>query len=494
MAVFGRELFTSLALLAALSSVSAVQKLNSIKQLKKLDFGSSVPKHSLLLLHWFANVIDISNNDVIYLTFDLGEYGSHHYGNFEGILNTLPQGNARYRYVTVGNLANQNEISDFPSYVINPPPEFRAFGNQDRIVFRVRESNNRRQNQQIIDEVYLTQHFGRQHASTSYDENYTYQITTNLLREIREFSVEDQTSTLSELRDDFQDDISDYELKSIKMKWGKLAILGLFLYIVIEKKYSVRKNNQPQKKKKKDFVVNIPDSGSYYHDHPGHSSRNYNNRMPASWQQHLVQDSIELKVTTGGNGKARIKWRNVPRHRLQEDVMVVLYKEGETESCFKKSIGTKDGSCDTSVALNEGLHARLHKARTVLCFWKSPDEEISRGPAFTSPGSVHISGYDASLQLFVKDGKACARIYIQPSLREWRSLFNKAWVGFYTSADKATNEYEFWKWQWVTNFTQTDCENVVTILEYHSSMTIATGVQARFIMDGLAKACSPCWQ
>lgn len=505
----GRRLFTCLVLLALLSSVSAVQKLTSIKQLKKLDFGSSVPKHSLVLLHWFANTVDITNNDVIYLTFELGEYGSHHYGNYEGLLNALPQGNARYRYYTVGNLATQDGGSDFPNYVINPPHQFRAIGNQDRIIFRVRETNSRRQNQQIIDEVYLTQHYGRQHASTSYDPSFTYMITTNLLREIREFSLDgDQANTLSELRDDFQDDVSDNELRTINTTWGNLAALGLFLYIVIEKKHSVRKNNQPKKKKQQDYVVNIPDPTPYsqnnrvpartphsYINHvPDPTPYNYDQYIAAYLQQHVVRDSIEVNVTTGHHGKARITWQDVPNHRLQQHAMVALYKERELEPCFKKTIDSSEGFCDTSVPLNEGLYARLHQGRRVLCFWTVPEAEITRGPEFTSPESVAIAGYDAEMQLFVKDGKACARIFLPRSFRNWRSVFNQAWVGFYTSADQANDEYGFWKWQWVTKFTPINGNYLVQVLEYQSRLTIAPGVQARFIMDGEAKARSLCWQ
>ncbi|KAK1878202.1 Colicin I receptor [Dissostichus eleginoides] len=86
MKMLGGVTWCCVALLLALTSVSAVQKtLKSINGLKKINFGQSVPKHSLLLLHWFANQIDIDNNDIIQLTFDpnSGEYGSHHYGNYE---------------------------------------------------------------------------------------------------------------------------------------------------------------------------------------------------------------------------------------------------------------------------------------------------------------------------------------------------------------------------------------------------------------------------
>lgn len=120
------------ALLLILSSASAVQVLQNINDLKKLNFGSTVPKHSLLLLHWFANKVNIDNNNIISLTFnpDQGDYGSHHYGNYERMLDPLPLRNIRYRYFTVCNL-NQEASSELPSYVAHPRIEYEG-RNRDR--------------------------------------------------------------------------------------------------------------------------------------------------------------------------------------------------------------------------------------------------------------------------------------------------------------------------------------------------------------------------
>uniref|UniRef100_A0A4W6CEF8 Uncharacterized protein n=1 Tax=Lates calcarifer TaxID=8187 RepID=A0A4W6CEF8_LATCA len=179
-----------------------MRMLNSINDLKRINFGQSVPKHSLLLLHWFANVVDIDNNNVIRLTFDpnSGDYGSHHYGNFERLLDPLPHGNIRHRYYTVGNL-NQGTSVRLPQYVLHPPIEY-AGRNRDRIIFRVR--NTGPQASQWILQVYLTQHYETsEHQGTRYDPEHTYQVTTNLLREIRQFSVGEGQQSLTELRDHF---------------------------------------------------------------------------------------------------------------------------------------------------------------------------------------------------------------------------------------------------------------------------------------------------
>uniref|UniRef100_A0A8D0A208 Uncharacterized protein n=1 Tax=Sander lucioperca TaxID=283035 RepID=A0A8D0A208_SANLU len=165
---------------------------------RKINYGQSVPKHSLVLLYWFANTVDINNNNNnISLTFDpnSGDYGSHYYGNFERLLDRLPWGN---RYYTIGNL-HQETAMPLPRYVVHPPTEHMG-GNRDRIIIRVREQNIVGQALQI-DQVYITQHYeGPEHQGTPYDPDHTYQITTNLLRQIREFSAGANQQQLLHLR------------------------------------------------------------------------------------------------------------------------------------------------------------------------------------------------------------------------------------------------------------------------------------------------------
>uniref|UniRef100_A0A8D0CTZ6 Uncharacterized protein n=1 Tax=Sander lucioperca TaxID=283035 RepID=A0A8D0CTZ6_SANLU len=195
----GRVTRCCVALFFALTSVSAVQTLRSINALKKINYGQSVPKHSLVLLYWFANTVEIDNNNVILLTFDPndGDYGSHHYGNYEGLLDPLPRGN-RYRYYTIGNLNRETSVP-LPPYVVHPPTEHMG-GNRDRIIIRVREQNIVGQALQI-DQVYITQHYDTYETQgTPYDPDHTYQITTDLLRQIREFSVGANQQQLLHLR------------------------------------------------------------------------------------------------------------------------------------------------------------------------------------------------------------------------------------------------------------------------------------------------------
>ncbi|XP_070704818.1 uncharacterized protein [Pempheris klunzingeri] len=281
MKLSGRVTSCCVALLLALTSVSAVQKLTSINDLKKINFGQSVPKHSLLLLHWFANTVDIDNNDLISLTFDPngGDYASHHYGNYERLLDPLPWG---YRYYTIGNL-HQDTSMPLPSHIVHPSREFMG-ENRDRIIVRVMEQNTGQRALRRIDRVYITQHYGTsEHQGTPYDPDHTYQITTGLLRQIREFSVGQNQQSLSDLRNRFGSRADDSQLWQIRNTWGSLACLGLLLFIVIEEKYSTnQRNNRPQNNNRPEnrqnnrsgdeVAVFIEDD----EDHVARGVRNYN--------------------------------------------------------------------------------------------------------------------------------------------------------------------------------------------------------------------------
>ena len=252
----GRVTSCCVTLLLVLTSVSAVQRLNSIEDLKKINFGQSVPKHSLLLLHWFANVVHINHNNVIRLTFDpdSGDYGSHHYGNYERLLDPLPQG---YRYYTVGNLY-QDTSFQLPDYVVDPPMEYEG-ENRDRIIIRVWG--------QRIDQVYITQHDTSEYQRTPYDPDHTYQITDNLLRQIKYFSVRDGQWSLLSLRNQFR---SNADIDKIKRTWGSLACLGLFLFIVQEMYFY---NQQSRSENSQNLwggggASRIRDSGSQYNSEP----------------------------------------------------------------------------------------------------------------------------------------------------------------------------------------------------------------------------------
>ncbi|XP_059894918.1 uncharacterized protein LOC132447912 [Gadus macrocephalus] len=221
--------------LSILPTESTFGILKSIKDLKKIPFGQSVPKHSLVLLHWFANTIGFDNNDLIELTFEPrnGDYGTHHYGNFERFLDPVPNGQ---RYYTLGNInPNINNQRSLPSYFTNNDLFGHLFGHEElnraRIIFTFSYQNT-------IGRVYITQHYhASQGQGTLYDPEHTYQITMNLLRELRVFSVDRRSpSGLSEIGGDFESGIDYNNICIISNRWGQLACVGLLLFIVINQR------------------------------------------------------------------------------------------------------------------------------------------------------------------------------------------------------------------------------------------------------------------
>lgn len=209
----------ALLLLLHLTCAAAVQVLDSIDDLQRVDFGRAVPLHSLLLLHWFANMVAMDNNGVMALTFDPNaDYGFHHYCNYERLLEPLPHG---CRYYTVGNL-RQGSASQLPDYVLDPQMGVEA-ENRDRIIIRV--------SGQRIDQVFITQHYDTvQQAGAPYDPARTYRVSSDLLRQIREFSLSDSHSPQLDIRNRYR---SNNYPSFVKNAWGNLACLGLFLYIVL---------------------------------------------------------------------------------------------------------------------------------------------------------------------------------------------------------------------------------------------------------------------
>lgn len=209
-------------------SASGVRRLDSVRDLNIIYSVESVPKHSLILLYWFANTIDIDGQDIMKLTFDVnrGDYGSHCFHNFETLLDPPPP---EYRYYTIGNLY-QDQSRLLPNYVVNPPPEY-AGDNRDRIIIRVQMLNLGGGGGEIIDRVYITQHHSG-HQGSSYDSRHTYQITTNLLKELRLFCIKENQLQLSHLKKQFKSNVNHFQLNHIQNMWPGYAGLGLLMHIV----------------------------------------------------------------------------------------------------------------------------------------------------------------------------------------------------------------------------------------------------------------------
>lgn len=195
----------------------------------RINFGESVPKHSLILLYWFANTIDIDEWNNMWLTFDVnrGDYGSHRYHNSEHLLDLAPPG---YGYYAIGNLY-QGEFARLPNYVTSPPGQY-AGDNFDRIIVRMK---NKQRGRKTIDRVYITQHLCRYQGS-SYDPRHTYRITLNLIAQLQTFAVGANQLHLSHLRQQFETRVDDFQMNSIRRQWRDNPELGLLIFIVIEER------------------------------------------------------------------------------------------------------------------------------------------------------------------------------------------------------------------------------------------------------------------
>lgn len=162
-------------------STSIIRKLNSIQELadNNIGFGKAFPRHGLKLLYWLSHNLEIDQNNVMRLVEPNQRaniypsdrvYGFHLYRNNEGF---LPSGAL---YFTVGNL-NPNSYpgsQNLPNFVTEDYNNnwFDQNSNRDRVIVQLYGYQN---NANGVIRVYISEH---------YDEQHTYEISLQLLREI----------------------------------------------------------------------------------------------------------------------------------------------------------------------------------------------------------------------------------------------------------------------------------------------------------------------
>ncbi|XP_070989538.1 uncharacterized protein [Oncorhynchus clarkii lewisi] len=360
-------------------------------------------------------------------------------------------------------------MTALPDYVTHSFYNLREpENNRDRVILRVREDGS---NQFIADEVYVTQHYPpNENRGSAYDPDNTYRVNVSLLRQIQSLPTIDQ----NDIPRIYNVEINHNSLQELENIWGHTPGMALLLAIVLS--FTFRAQS-----------CRVTSQSTLKHEH---------NAL------------IKLEVKTTDRGKARIIWSGIPKRLLNQGVMVMLYKSNNSDSkseLDRSSVGGKaSGSYNTSVPLNPGLQVRLHKEVkswwNYLGFGSTIGEEIWRGSEFHDANReipVDINGHDASLQLFVKDGKACARLYVKKSFTAWKKTFNNSWVGFYSS--EGTLDYN--TWQWAVKFSEeshSDWADIpgYDVYVYESSMTMSPGVQVRFMMEksGGEKARTPPWE
>ncbi|XP_033827042.1 uncharacterized protein LOC117374924 [Periophthalmus magnuspinnatus] len=459
-------LISCLLALAALSCVSAKTflKLNTTNDLKRI-YAEKKPtpdEHSVPLLYLLANDINIVNNN-IYPNFDpTNDYGSHFYGNSDRtpLLDPTPQG---CYYYTMGNyklIKQPNTCSPFrklPPYVCHPKG-MNTNMNRARIVLCLSRETYRWR----IHRVYLTQHYENWNTA-AYDPARTFEVSPRLLRELQWFSLHSSLVGLKKLRDQYNRNIDNNQLNDIVKKWGGQNHAALALLLFLLNLFNRRMN------------------------------RSYGSEPTSNWQSCALQD-IYVDVVTGDNGYATIRWSGFSEKLRNDGAAIVLNNHKDRVYVFDKS-DDSSGSLKNIVPLNEGLQVRLHKiSLSHSWFWSrlTLEEEICRGEEFRSPDAVPITNY-AKLQLFVRDGYSCFRLYID-NCSEWKSKFSNSWVALYASDTEYTSNYKSKQWQWVTKFKQRPDSGEFKIYEYCTGTMVAPGLQARFmIKDYNEEARTPEW-
>uniref|UniRef100_A0A3B3ZSE7 Uncharacterized protein n=1 Tax=Periophthalmus magnuspinnatus TaxID=409849 RepID=A0A3B3ZSE7_9GOBI len=453
-------LISCLLALVALSFESVnYTTLNSIGDLKNVSAETHISMQIVLLLHLLANQVSIDNNNKVSPSFDpTQDFGSHFYSNYEKLLDPAPYG---CRYYTLGNV-NLNKCGKsrkVPSYVRRPkalkniPMENRA-----RTILCLRHDGNR----WSIHEVYLTQHYRwEEQKGSKYDSNHTFEVTPNLLRELKKFSFNEDIMELQKLRDQYDQNIDNRQLNNIINEWGRRqAPLGLLIFLIF---------NIFKKRMNRSYVIE-----------------------PTSEWQNCELEGMSLYVVTGYDGYANIHWNNVTQDLIDAGVAVVLFKnQMDQKKQTYKHIRESSGVFYTSVPLNDGLQVRLHRSESHW-LWSNVMEELCRGPEFQSPDAVPVTHY-AQLQLFVRNGYSCFRLYID-DCDEWKMNFKKSWVALYSSDKESTHDYRYYQWQWVTKFEQGPRSEDYETFEYCTRSTVEAQLQARFVSENYhEEARTPVW-
>ncbi|KAJ8402482.1 hypothetical protein AAFF_G00365650 [Aldrovandia affinis] len=163
------------------NSVRKNNELNTLKDLKTSGFGQPPPRHGLKLLFWFANDgvgFYCHNHMTAQCDPRRGDYGFHHFGNYEELLPVLPRGQGD-KYFVVGNLNPETCLGaqDLPDYVREDYDRLMVSRdrNKDRIIVRLLPDNS-------ISKIYITQHHG---WHGHFDAKSTYCVSTDLVSSIK---------------------------------------------------------------------------------------------------------------------------------------------------------------------------------------------------------------------------------------------------------------------------------------------------------------------
>ncbi|XP_062864342.1 uncharacterized protein LOC134326070 [Trichomycterus rosablanca] len=475
------------------TSITAIKTIKVIKDLNNATtLTKEFPRHGFMLLHWFANNVDVNSNGDIQLQFDpaLGSYGFHCHKNKIFGQNTQTEAFSESQYYSLGDLSRRSARM-FPFYVTQDFHNSEGFPkkNTDRVLIHVQNRSPTK-----VEKVYLTEHVDNQGQEIAYDLDSTYEISAKLLTQIQSLN-NDIVCDSGDPRLDFSlCEFLNHQQKTAKVltAYPKISGLEWFLTLAgynIDQRFDVFSQT---------FLCMT--------NHTANSASNLDGSCSSLSVEGYPHYKVKLEVISTSRGYAKVIWSGIPENVARTKVNIGLYKDGpDAEPIKEYSLnGRTFGSIDTGVPLNPGLQVQLFTKEKVpyYYFFKSTYyTTIWKGPEFDEANKVLptiIRGYQASLQLYTKDGYACARLYIKKSFTNWKNVFDYSWVGFY--ADPLVNNDDYKAYAWSVNFDRSpegDCPLDYEIYQYESSVYIGPGVQARFMLtthQGSEKARTVPWE
>ncbi|KAJ8367289.1 hypothetical protein AAFF_G00323500 [Aldrovandia affinis] len=440
--------------------MAVIPVLMTVEELSGVTFGHRSPRHGLKLLHWFsAECVKFYEDRDMELQCDPdnGDYGFHHYGNFEDLLPSCDT------YFEVGNLNTFIHFGaqDLPAYVREAYRSQRNSydeRNKDRIIISLDRATR------LIGEVYITEHLpGRR----DFDPDGTYLLSLDILRQagnsrLFDFLTRARFSLIMNLVGVPGESFDSFPDSDKTEDEGEEESCGSGEWEGLESRTSSPSSEQK--------------------DYPKYLYRKKQSFDPKTMVVLLDLSAPQLEVRTTWGGNALVTWHGVPR-TLAYSTWVGLFRgNAEPDESYLVMIrieGRTSGSQETSEPLNHGLQVRFFTDFLSYSTW--------RGPEFDATGGVDptpIPGFQAALQLYTENGYVLARLYIYKAFADWRSIFYYSWVGLYALDGDGATKYK--TYQWAMSFTKETRPDRQEALDYDvylyqfGDKRIAPGVQARF--------------
>ncbi|XP_028831617.1 uncharacterized protein LOC114787877 [Denticeps clupeoides] len=441
-----KRCFSGLLVCWPLGLLADIHVINSIKDLDNKGFGQNFPQHGLMLLYWFASIIDIDQNDIVRFKeqhFDVTT--GYPFSMYPNDNHFLPDLEPTTSYYSAGNFL-EGTAHRFPTYVTQD--FYNSFNfptrNRDRIILRV----DKWYDPVRIDRIYIARESNYAKAAPSVptaDPPPPYQITVNLLRQIISLSKTPHR------------EIHPNTNQSLTIAENMFSEPGLARFLTTAG-YDLRSRYGVSVK-----MWSCP------------------NMPPAQSAENLcTTGAVEMTLTTAQKGHAIVSWSGLPNSIQTMHSKLALFKscDGKVPLTEVRVNGRLSGSAETSVPLNPGLQIRLLKEEVGdTLIWRSHefDDAAGRIPAA-------VRGGEASFQLFTKDGYAAARLYVRRSFTQWREDFYYSWVGFYSGPSEDMEDYL--DYQWAVSFRKQPSGEFedFDVYEYESWMYIVPGIQLRFFL------------